>query len=32
VAQADNAEDELSDDGEYVAESELAELGIQLGD
>jgi len=32
VAYADNAEGEMSDTGEVIAESELAELGIQLGD
>jgi serine protease AprX len=32
VAYSDNAEGEMSDTGEYVADAELAELGIQLGD
>jgi serine protease AprX len=32
VAYADNAEGEMSDTGEVIAEAELAELGIQLGE
>ncbi len=31
VAYADNAEGEMSDTGEVIADAELAELGIQLG-
>jgi serine protease AprX len=32
VAYADNAEGEMSDTGEYIADAELAELGVQLGE
>jgi hypothetical protein len=32
VAQADNAEGDASGTGDYIADEELAELGIQLGE
>ena len=32
VAYADNAEGEMSDSGEVIADAELAELGVQLGE